>query len=43
MEFDDGVRLKVRDVTDSGHKVVKIPVYADFLIAYSSMSGYLSI
>ncbi|XP_054164161.1 caspase-3-like [Oppia nitens] len=48
IEYDNGVSIRVptvgRDVCDSGcfNKTVKIPVYADFLIAYSSMSGFYS-
>lgn len=41
--YDDGVEITVpNDVCDSGNgcKLVKIPVYADFLIAYSTFSGY---
>lgn len=42
VEFDDGVQIKVpKDVTDGkDSKLVKIPVFADYLIAYSTMSGY---
>lgn len=36
---DRGVPL---DVTDSGTKCVKIPAYADFLIAYSTIPGFYS-
>ena len=41
-KFDDGVRLRSKtDVTDSlGSKHIKIPVYSDFVMAYSTMAGY---
>jgi len=44
MKFDDGVVVQVsKDVTDSGRfKTIKIPVYSDFMIAYSTMSGFYS-
>ena len=44
VQFDDGVNLQVsRDVTDSGRfKTIKIPVYADFMMAYSCMPGYVT-
>lgn len=45
VKFDNGVNLQVaRDVTDSGRfKTVKIPVFADFMIAYSCMPGSVNI
>ncbi|CAG2104918.1 unnamed protein product [Medioppia subpectinata] len=44
-KYDAGVDVKVpTDVCDSGNgcKIVKIPAYADFLIAYSAFSGLYS-
>ncbi|XP_077296973.1 death related ICE-like caspase [Arctopsyche grandis] len=42
-ELDPGVKLRDRTETDGQHSAdYKIPVHADFLIAYSTVPGYFS-
>jgi len=41
--LDEGVAVRQSfDVTDAGHGYYRIPNYADFLIAYSTVPGYYS-